>query len=476
MSGESTLQRLSKLSAVVPETAELSTIRELGSEHVNLTAARITAAAQRPEQAEIVDRAVSYAQKKVGKRGNRKLVAIHAVERLAVEFGTCVLEAISGDVSVELDGRLAYKRRGSIDRGRDLIAQFEELGADKNRILLKLPATWEGIEAATKLREKDGIRCHMTLVFGMHQLAACADAGAAVIAPAVGRITDWHKKRDGVDSYRPEDDPGVKAAVAMYEYLTRHGYDSILMPGTFRSVEQALALAGAPRITLPPKVLTMMAEHAGSVTPQINADGAAARGADKLEIDKMTFAKAQGADAMSKDKLMSGVKNLSWAVVSQERQLIDWICSRQDEAAESSTLQLFKIWDYDGDGFATDEEVEAGSDPFDPNSTPNNTTPTPSGTVTITRTPTITSTFPPDVPTNTPQDTRTPTSTPTQTSTPGPTDTPAITNTPGPGPGLVNVLDLINILQIQPVDPPDLWQISINWYQIFPLPTPTPTP
>lgn len=356
MTGESTLQHLSKLSAVVPETAELSTIRELGSQHVNLTAARITAAAQRPDQADIVDRAVSYAQKRAGKNTIRKLVAMNAVQRLAVEFGKCVLDEISGDISVELDGRLAYKRRATIDRGRELLAQFGEVGVDKSRVLLKLPATWEGIEAAAKLRDKDGIRCHMSLVFGMHQLAACADAGAAVIAPAVGRITDWHKKQHGVDGYPAADDPGVKAAVAMYEYLTRHGYDAILMPGTFRSVEQALALAGAPRITLPPKVLTMMAEYAGSVPSQIHKEGAAERGGDKLAVDKATFAKMHSADAMAKSKLESGVKNLSWAVIAQEKQLTEWICRRQDEAAELSTLRLFKIWDYDGDGFIDREE------------------------------------------------------------------------------------------------------------------------
>jgi len=362
MSNESTLAHLSKHSAIVPETADVATVRSLGVEHVNLSAARITGAAQLPEHTEIVDRAVRWAQKNVGKVSNRKLVAMLAVERLELEFARAMLEVVSGQVSIEVDGRLAYKRRSTIDRARTIVAQLADLGVDKENVLLKIPATWEGIEAAEKLQSKDGIHCHMTLLFGLHQLAACADAGAAVVSPAVGRISDWHKKNDGCDGYPVSDDPGVKSAIAMHGYLTRHDYKTMLMPSTFRSIDQAIALAGCDRISLPAKLLELLTEQRdNALNPLLDREVASERSAAKLTLDKAQFESGLRNDALAHSKLQAGVKNLSWAVVSQEKQLADWICARQDEAAESSTLQLFGIWDYDGDGFI-DREEWAGSD------------------------------------------------------------------------------------------------------------------
>ena len=350
------LASLAAHSAIVPETAEIATVRRYGSTHVNLSASHITAAAQLPEHARVVDDAVAWAQKQVGKGGNRKLVAIRAVERLAVEFVQEMLDVVDGQVSVEVDGRLAYKRRPTIDRARSLINQLVDLGVDKERVLLKIPATWEGIEAAGKLSSSDGIHCHMTLVFGLHQLAACADSGATVISPAVGRITDWHKKKDGVDGYTSEEDPGVRATIAMHDYLAHHGYSTLLMPGMFRSIEQAIALAGSERLSLPLKLLTLLEEQEGEVTAKLSRGVAVGPSTERLTIDASSFSSMHSADELSSSKLQSAVRNLSWAVVSQEKQLVDWIGARQDEAAHTSTLALFKIWDYDGDGYIDREE------------------------------------------------------------------------------------------------------------------------
>ncbi len=350
------LDKLRAHSDIVPETAEVATVRQLRAKHVSLSASRITAAAQMPEHARIVDEAVAWAQKKVGKGGNRKLVAIHAVQRLSVVFAHAMSEAIEGNVSVAVDGRLAHKRRATLDAARSLVAQLDELGVGKDRVLLKIPATWEGIEAARKLHDKDGIRCHMTLVFGVHQLAACADAGAAIISPAVGRITDWHKKRHGVQNYAAADDPGVHVAISMYDYLQAHGYGATLMPGMFRNIAQAVALCGCPLLSLPPKLLALLGEDDHDVTRCVSPDGCLERASDKLEIDGDTFSSMHSADEVSHQKLHGSVQNLSWALVSQEKQLIAWINARQDAAAESSTLALFKTWDYDGDGFIDREE------------------------------------------------------------------------------------------------------------------------
>lgn len=360
----SLLDALRQVTEVVPESGELSLVKRFGAKHVNLSTSMITAAAQQPEHHDVVDAAILWAQKQVGKGGNRKLVAIHAVERLELEFARSLLAQVDGSVSIDVDGRLAFKRRQTIDRARAILDQLAELGIDKERILLKIPATWEGIEAAHKLREKNGARCHMTLVFGIHQVAACADAGASVIAPAVGRISDWHKKQDGVDGYPPDRDPGVAAAIAMHDYLERHGYPSRLMPAMFRSADQALALAGSEMVSLPTTLLEELEGRQGEVDARVGVPGAQGRGTDKIEVDQATFKQLHAADELSKSKLASAVQNLSWAYVSQEKQLTDWITSRQDVAAESSTAMLFKIWDYDGDGYIDREEWNGTDEVF----------------------------------------------------------------------------------------------------------------
>jgi len=360
----SLLDALKQVSEIVPETADVAVATRFGARDVNLSTGRITAAARQPNNEAIVDAAVLWAQRQVGKGGNRKLVAVRAVERLPLEFARAILGHVEGTVSLDVDGRLAFKRRQTIDRARAILEQLEGLGIDKSRILLKIPATWEGIEAARKLHEKNGVRCHMTLVFGMHQLAACADAGASVIAPAVGRITDFHKKRDGVDGYPPQTDPGVVAAMAMHDYLERHGYGSRLMPAMFRGAEQALALAGVEMLSLPTPLLDELASREGEVEARVGTPGAQSRGADKIAIDAASFKKLHAADDLSSSKLQSAVQNASWGYVSQEKQLGEWITKRQDVAAESSTLALFRIWDYDGDGYIDREEWNGTDEVF----------------------------------------------------------------------------------------------------------------
>ena len=258
-------------------------------------------------------------------------------------------------MSLELDARVAFQTNATVERARAAMAQLAEAGVPAERVLVKIPATWEGIQAAAKL-EKEGIHCHATLVFGMHQAVACADAGITVVSPAVGRITDWHAKQAKVEDYPPADDPGVLGSVCMYHYLRRHGHRTELWPGTFRSAEQALALAGADGITLPPTLADELRARTGRIERRLEPSSAVAQGMDRLEVDAARFASMHSSDPVSSSKLAHGVKNLSWALVTQEKQLVDWITARQDQAALTSASALFKVWDYDGDGFIDREE------------------------------------------------------------------------------------------------------------------------
>jgi transaldolase len=362
MNRESLLARLAAVSDIVPEASEAGVAARFGARHVNLSAARITAAAQLPEHADLVDGAVRWAQRTSGRGQNRKLVAIRAVERLPIEFARRLLERLPGRVSVELDGRLAYKRRNLVDRARATVEELEEAGGDRDRVLCKLPATWEGIEAARELEKLD-IDCHMTLVLSESQLAACADAGARVVSPPVGRITDFHRQALGVEGFAPDDDPGVRAAGAMWAYLKGHGYATELMPATFRDADQALALAGCELLCLPVALLEILDDRTGEVARRLDPARPPAA-PEKRAVDAARFAADLAADTLAQQKLQAGVKNLSWAFVSQENQLADWITSRQDEAAESSTAALFRIWDYDGDGYIDREEWNGSEEVF----------------------------------------------------------------------------------------------------------------
>lgn len=350
------MPRLTELSELATESTHAYALRRYGVKHVDLSASKVTVAAQQAEHVDVVQAAIEWAQREVGKGGNRKMVGIRAVERFQLELARKLLELVPGEVSVEVDARLAYKRRPTIEKARAMWTQLEELQVDTSRILLKLPATWEGIEAARKLADKNGIRCHLTMVFGMHQLAGAAQAGAEVISPPVGRITDFYKKRAGVDGYPPEEDPGVLLVRRMQHYLERHHPEAQLMPVAFRGFGQAVALAGVPRISLPAPFLEEL-EKCDEPTP-VEVDDPAEL---PLELDAGTYQRLQTADPVATDKLASGIKNLSWAVISQEKQLVDWITQRQDEAAETSTLTLFRIWDYDNDGYI-DREEWSGTD------------------------------------------------------------------------------------------------------------------
>ena len=354
----SQLDKLQWFSAVVPETADLEEVRRHAKTDVNLTAARVRAAAQLHEHDDIVDEAVAAAQAQA-RRGNRALVATYGVDRLMAAFARRIAGLVPGRVSVEIDARLAHDTRQLVERARSTMERVEEGGVDRHRLLAKLPGTWEGIRAAEQLLT-DGIRSHVGFVLGLHQAAACADAGVDIVEVPVGRISDWHKAATGAAAAHPEDDPGVLLATQIFDFVHQHDYPCKVMASTFRSPAQAIALAGCDSVTLPGKLIEVLAEP-GEVAERLHHPSEGSLKKEREPMDANAFRKAMVDDSMATAKLQETVRSTQFTLSALEKLIGEWISQRQDRAAAASTSTLFSIWDFNGDGFI-DREEWGGSD------------------------------------------------------------------------------------------------------------------
>ena len=217
------LEQLKTMTVVVADTGDIQAIEAFTPRDATTNPSLITAAAQMPQYQEIVDATLKKARQDSGSTATAAQVVSLAFDRLAVAFGLKILQIVPGRVSTEVDARLSWDTAATIAKGRALIAQYEAAGISRERVLIKIAATWEGIRAAAEL-EKEGIHCNLTLLFGLHQAIACAEAGVKLISPFVGRILDWYKKDTGRDSYAPHEDPGVLSVTQIYTYYKKFGY------------------------------------------------------------------------------------------------------------------------------------------------------------------------------------------------------------------------------------------------------------
>jgi len=286
-----------------------------------------------------------------------------AVDRLAVEFGIEILKVVPGRVSTEVDARLSYDTQASIDKARDLIAMYEKAGIARERILIKLASTWEGIKAAEAL-ERDGIHCNLTLLFGFHQAVACAEAKVTLISPFVGRILDWYLKSTGRTSYAPHEDPGVVSVTRIYEYYKHHGYKTEVMGASFRNLDEITELAGSDLLTIAPSLLKELAEKKGDLPRKLDPARAKAKSIPKIDMTEAVFRKMHDEDKMAKEKLDEGIQGFSKALVSLEKALAERLASMSG-ARSSAAVNLFKVYDLDGDGFITREEWGGADAVFD---------------------------------------------------------------------------------------------------------------
>src|SRR5580658_6675417 len=247
------LEQLRKMTVVVADTGDIESIEQFKPRDSTTNPSLITAAAEMPKYKEIVDGTLLQARKQLGDSADPKKVASLAFDHLAVEFGKRILKIIPGRVSTEVDARLSFDTEASIAKGREIIDQYDSAGIGRNRILIKIASTWEGIRAAEVL-EKEGIHCNLTLLFGLHQAIACAEAGVTLVSPFVGRILDWYKKDTGRD-YPPAEDPGVHSVRTIYNYFKKFGYKTEVMGASFRNTGEIIELAGCDLLTISPALL-----------------------------------------------------------------------------------------------------------------------------------------------------------------------------------------------------------------------------
>ncbi len=311
------LEQLRAMTVIVSDTGEIQEIEKVKPQDSTTNPSLITSATQMPQYQPIMDGVLLEARKKLGSHAKDKEVANLAFKHLAVEFGKRILKIIPGRVSTEVDARLSYDTEASIQQAREIIQQYEEGGVSRERVLIKLASTWEGIRAA-EILEKEGIHCNMTLLFGMHQAVASAEAGATLISPFVGRILDWYKKDTGKD-YVGADDPGVQSVTKIYNYFKKFGYKTVVMGASFRNIGEIQQLAGCDLLTISPKLIEELDSKHDELPRKLDPAKAKAMQIEKLTVDKQTFDKMHAADRMAHDKLKEGIEGFSAALENLEK-------------------------------------------------------------------------------------------------------------------------------------------------------------
>lgn len=324
------LEQLREMTVVVADTGDIQAIKKFRPQDATTNPSLITAAAQMPEYQEIVDQTLIQAKKDAGAGASQKEIANLAFERLAVSFGLKILEIIPGRVSTEVDARLSYDTEGTLKTARKIISLYESKGISRERILIKIASTWEGIKAA-EILEKEGIHCNLTLLFGIHQAIACAEAGATLISPFVGRILDWYKKETGKESYPAAEDPGVLSVTEIYNYYKKFGYKTEVMGASFRNIGEIKEIAGCDLLTISPKLLGELQATTADLPRKLDPKAAAAMDIKKVEMDKATFDKMHSENRMASDKLDEGIKGFTKALETLEQLLAEKLSSL-DEA------------------------------------------------------------------------------------------------------------------------------------------------
>lgn len=299
------LESLRKITTVVADTGDIDAIKKYQPVDATTNPSLLLKAAALPQYASLIDEAVLWAANQSNDLAQQ---VIDAGDKLAVAIGKEISASIPGRISTEVDARLSFDTQATIEKAKKLVELYAAVGIDKSKILIKIASTWEGICAA-KVLEKQGINCNLTLLFSFAQARACAEAGAFLISPFVGRILDWYKKSTGRDDYTAEDDPGVLSVSAIYNYYKSHGFNTIVMGASFRNLGEIIALAGCDRLTISPPLLEELANTPGEVATQLTDNGQTTQPTQALS--EAQFRWEMNEDAMATEKLSEGIRNFA---------------------------------------------------------------------------------------------------------------------------------------------------------------------
>jgi transaldolase len=313
------LEQLKEMTKVVADTGDFLSIEKFRPSDATTNPSLVQAAAQMSEYAELVDGALSWARQRHGTASEAEQASA-ALDQLAVEFGLRILKIIPGRVSTEVDARLSFDTAATIKKAHSIIDRYAEHGQGRERILIKIASTWEGIRAAEQL-EKEGIHCNLTLLFGIHQAVACAEAGVTLISPFVGRILDWYLKSEGRTSYPPAEDPGVRSVTEIFHYYKHFGYKTEVMGASFRNLGEITELAGCDLLTIAPKLLKELADTRAPLPRKLDPAQSKKMTIERIPMTEERFRAMHEENRMASDKLAQGIADFSKAIVAVEETL-----------------------------------------------------------------------------------------------------------------------------------------------------------
>jgi len=314
----SSLDYLKKYSVVVADTGDYEAIREFMTTDATTNPSLILAASTNERYKQLIRKAVEYAKMKAPKKSRAEVRAL-AMDKLFVLFGKEITQIIPGRVSTEVDARMSFNKTGSIEKALHFIKMYEEEGVPKERILIKLSSTWEGIQAAKELEAKHGVHCNMTLLFNYYQAVACAQAGATLISPFVGRIFDWYVKNTDTKKFDRNSDPGVKSVTSIFNYFKKFGHKTQVMAASFRNTEEIKGLVGCDLLTISPALLGDLAKDGEQLAPVLTAEAAKKCDCEEVNVDENMFRFQMNEDAMSTEKLAEGIRKFAADAVALEK-------------------------------------------------------------------------------------------------------------------------------------------------------------
>jgi transaldolase len=358
------LDQLAAMTVVVADTGDIDAIHQFTPRDTTTNPSLILAAAQIPAYQALIDRSLSQSREVCGDGAPAEEVVREALDEICVTFGSEILKIVPGRVSTEVDARLSYDTEATIIKARKLIGLYRQLGINRDRVLIKIASTWEGIKAAEVL-EKEGIHCNLTLLFSFAQAVAAAEAGVTLISPFVGRILDWYKKQTGRENYPGPEDPGVVSVTQIFNYFKTYGYKTEVMGASFRNLDEIIELAGCDLLTISPALLDQLRHTEGELVRKLNPFDPSPTD-PQIHLDQAGFEAMMAKDAMATEKLEEGIRGFSRAIETLEAQLAHRLGELEGASAfQHAAQEIFLLNDLDGDGCITREEWLGSDAVFD---------------------------------------------------------------------------------------------------------------